>query len=36
MKITHLYDDLIYVDVQYHDKTGLMKLEELRMVVPDA
>ena len=27
MKITHFYDDLIYADVQHHDRTGLMKLE---------
>lgn len=36
MKITHFYPDLIYADVHYKDKTGLMKLEELRVVMPDS
>ena len=38
MKINYIYPDRIYADLQYHDKVGLMKLAELKIILsnPDA
>lgn len=33
MKIVHIYEDRIYADLSYHDKVGLMKLAELKIIL---
>lgn len=33
MKIKHIYDDRVFADLQYHDKVGLMKLSELKIIL---
>jgi len=33
MTIAHIYPDKIYADLKYHDKTGLMKLSELKIIL---
>lgn len=35
MRIMQLYDDMIFADIQFKGRVGLMKLEELRIVVPE-
>jgi len=33
MKIKQIYDDRVFADLQYHDKVGLMKLNELKIIL---
>ena len=33
MKIKHIYEDKVFADLQYHDKVGLMKLNELKIIL---
>ena len=33
MKIVHIYEDKVYADLSYHDKVGLMKLAELKIIL---
>lgn len=33
MKIKYLYDDRVFADISYHDLVGLMKLNELKIIL---
>jgi hypothetical protein len=35
MKIVHLYEDRVFADLSYHNKVGLMKLAELKIILSD-
>ena len=35
MKVVHIYDDRTFADVQCKGQVGLMKLGELRLVLPE-
>ncbi len=33
MKVVKLYQDRVFADVEYQGKVGIMKLEELKIIV---
>jgi hypothetical protein len=36
MKIKHIYEDRVFADISYHDKVGLMKISELKLILSNA
>lgn len=33
MKIKHLYEDRVFADIGYHNMVGLMKINELKIIL---